>query len=90
MPSSVSLKSRPQPPSGHITRLIPQEGYSFIETSAGKDRFSDNERLIDPGFDRLDIDAPANCVEAGAATRLQARHATAARHARYHASSVDP
>ena len=80
MPASVALKSHPQPPSGHITRLIPQEGYSFIETAGGKDRFSNDEKLIDPGFERQDVDAPANFVEADAAAGLPAMHATAARH----------
>ena len=87
MPTFVMLKSHPQPLPRHITRLIPQEGFSFIDTGDGNDSFFSHERFIDPGFERLDVDAPVPFIDApaimGLQAGLQAKHATAARHSHH-------
>ena len=83
MPVSVAFKSYAKPQVRRLTQLLPQEGYRFVETWEGKDSFFYHERFIDPGFDRQDIDAPAQFIEAAAATGSQTKHASAARHSHH-------
>lgn len=83
MPEFFAFKSGAKPQARRVTLLLPQEGYRFVETWDGKDSFFYNERFIDPGFDRQDIDAPAQFVEAAAAMGSQTRHASAARHSHH-------
>ncbi|OGA02205.1 MAG: hypothetical protein A3H35_17355 [Betaproteobacteria bacterium RIFCSPLOWO2_02_FULL_62_17] len=83
MPALVAFKSLAKPQARRLTLLLPQDCYRFVEAWEGKDSFFYNERFIDPGFDRQDIDAPAQFVEAAAAPGLQTRHATAARHSHH-------
>ena len=83
MPALFAFQSHPTPQPHRVTRLLPQEGYRFLETGEDRDSLLNNERFMDPGFDRQDVDAPAPFIEADAAMGSQTKHATAARHSHH-------
>jgi cold shock CspA family protein/ribosome-associated translation inhibitor RaiA len=48
---------------GHVTKLFPQEGYGFLETSEGREIYFHSHSVLEPGFERLTIGAEVRFVE---------------------------
>lgn len=48
---------------GHVTKLFPQEGYGFLETSDGREVYFHSHSVLDPGFARLTIGSAVRFVE---------------------------
>ena len=48
-----AVKAKETPDHGRIARLMPEEGYGFIETSDGMDVYFHRNAVVDGGFDKL-------------------------------------
>ena len=48
------VKSHEAPPHGRVTRLFPQEGYGFIESSDGREIYFHQNAVVNDGFGRLE------------------------------------
>ena len=51
---------------GRVVRLFPQEGYGFLATPEGREVYFDQNAVLSPGFERLEVGSPVRfCEEAG-------------------------
>jgi cold shock CspA family protein/ribosome-associated translation inhibitor RaiA len=48
---------------GRVTKLFPQEGYGFLETSDGREIYFHSHSVLEPGFERLTIGTEVRFVE---------------------------
>lgn len=48
------VKVHEEPPRGRVTKLFPDDGYGFIETSDGREIYFHQNSVIDPTFERLE------------------------------------
>lgn len=48
---------------GRVTKLFPQEGYGFLETSDGREVYFHGHSVLEPGFERLTIGTEVRFVE---------------------------
>ncbi|MFG0333022.1 MAG: HPF/RaiA family ribosome-associated protein [Maioricimonas sp. JB049] len=48
------VKTHEEPPQGRIVRIIPDEGYGFIETPDGREVYFHANSLVDIRFDRIE------------------------------------
>ncbi len=49
------VKGHGEAPLGRVTKLYPDEGYGFIETTDGREIYFHRNSVLDPDFDRLKI-----------------------------------
>lgn len=47
------VKSHEETPRGRVTKLFPDDGYGFIETSDGREIYFHRNSVIEPSFERL-------------------------------------
>ncbi len=57
------VKAHEEPPRGRVTRLFPDDGYGFIETSDGREIYFHRNSVIDPTFERLEEGSPVVFLE---------------------------
>jgi cold shock CspA family protein/ribosome-associated translation inhibitor RaiA len=57
------VKSHETPPHGHVTRLFPEEGYGFIETSDGREIYFHRNAVVNDGFGKLKSGAEVRFAE---------------------------
>lgn len=58
------VKLHEEPPHGKIIRLLPEEGYGFIERSDGVEIYFHRNSVVEGGFDRLSIGDEVRFAEA--------------------------
>lgn len=56
------VKTKEVPTHGRIARLMPDEGYGFIETSDGLDVYFHRNAVVDGGFDKLEPEQEVRLV----------------------------
>jgi len=66
--------------SGTVARLLPDEGYGFIETSDGRELYFSRENVVHPAFERLEPGTAVQFIEELAAEGPQAKRVSAGRH----------
>ena len=57
------VKTHQLPQHGKVTRLVPGEGYGFIETDDGREFYFSSDNVVEPSFDRLETGAAVQFVE---------------------------
>lgn len=65
---------------GRVTRIIPEEGIGFVETSDGRELYFSRENVVRPAFDRLEPGATVHFIEAPAGEGLQAKRVSSGKH----------
>jgi len=65
---------------GTIARLLPDEGYGFIETSDGRELYFSRENVVHPPFERLEPGAAVQFIEEMAAEGPQAKRVSVGKH----------
>jgi cold shock CspA family protein len=65
---------------GTIARLLPDEGYGFIETSDGRELYFSRENVVHPPFERLEPGAAVQFIEEMAAEGPQAKRVSIGKH----------
>lgn len=58
------VKVHTEPPHGRVTRLFPEEGYGFLETSDGREVYFHRNALVNGDFGRLAVGAEVRFAEA--------------------------
>jgi len=48
---------------GRVSKLFPQEGYGFLETSDGREIYFHSHSVLEPGFERLTLGTEVRFVE---------------------------
>jgi ribosome-associated translation inhibitor RaiA len=74
------VKSHQIPQQGRITRIIPEEGIGFIETSDGRELYFSRENVVHPAFEHLEPGATVRFIEAAAGEGLQAKRVSIGKH----------
>ncbi len=57
------VKAHEEIPRGRVSRLFPDDGYGFIETSDGREIYFHKNSVIEPTFDRLEEGAAVDFIE---------------------------
>ena len=57
------VKAHEESPRGRVTKLFPDDGYGFIETSDGREVYFHKNSVIDPTFERLEEGATVVFLE---------------------------
>lgn len=57
------VKAHEESPRGRVTKLFPDDGYGFIETSDGREVYFHKNSVIDPTFERLEEGASVVFLE---------------------------
>ena len=57
------VKLHEESPHGHVVRLIPEEGYGFIETPDEREVYFSRNSVIDGSFDRLKLGSKVRFAE---------------------------
>jgi ribosomal subunit interface protein len=58
------IKTHEEPlQNGRVTKLFPQEGYGFLETSDGREIYFHSHSVLEPGFERLTVGTDVRFVE---------------------------
>ena len=57
------LKIHEGPPSGRVSKLFPDEGYGFIESSDGAEIYFHRHSVLEDAFDRLTVGSDVEFVE---------------------------
>lgn len=65
---------------GRVSRLVPEEGYGFIESTDGHERYFHRLNLANGDFDRLEPGGEVHFLEGMATEGLQAKRVRADRH----------
>jgi cold shock CspA family protein/ribosome-associated translation inhibitor RaiA len=60
---SGAVKPHNGQPRGRVTRLFPEAGYGFLETSEGRMIYFHSHSVLQPGFDRLDVGSTVYFIE---------------------------
>jgi cold shock CspA family protein len=58
------VKRHEVPPHGRVSRLLPDEGYGFIEAADGQELYFHRNAVLNGGFDRLTVGAEVRFTEA--------------------------
>ena len=58
---------------GRVTRLVPEEGYGFIETAEGHKMYFHRLNLANGDFDKLEVGSTVHFLEGFASEGLQAK-----------------
>jgi ribosomal subunit interface protein len=74
------VKLHETPDHGTVARLIPEEGYGFIETADGRELYFSRENVVHPRFDQLEPGAEVQFIEELAAEGPQAKRVSAGKH----------
>ena len=64
---------------GRVTRLVPEEGYGFIETAEGQELYFHRLNLANGDFDKLEVGGTVHFLEGLASEGLQAKRVRANR-----------
>jgi cold shock CspA family protein/ribosome-associated translation inhibitor RaiA len=59
-------------PRGRVKRLFPEAGYGFLETPEGREIYFHSHSVLQPGFNRLDLDSEVYFAEEERKKDLQA------------------
>lgn len=65
---------------GRVVRIVPEEGYGFIDTPDGHELYFHRENLVNNNFDKLEIGNEVHFLEAVGGQSLQAKRVSPARH----------
>jgi len=65
---------------GMVARLIPEEGYGFIETNDGRELYFSRDNVVHPPFERLEPGMAVQFIEELAADGPQAKRVSAGKH----------
>jgi len=57
------VKSHEALPHARVSKLLPQDGYGFLETPDGREIYFHRNSVLDPGFEHLAIGADVHFVE---------------------------
>jgi ribosomal subunit interface protein len=65
---------------GHVKRLLPEEGYGFIETPDGRELYFARENVLAPAFEHLTPGTEVQFIEEMAQEGPQAKRVSAGKH----------
>ena len=65
---------------GTIARMLPDEGYGFIETSDGRELYFSRDNVVHPPFEHLEPGTAVQFIEELAAEGPQAKRVSAGKH----------
>lgn len=74
------IKSHVQEYVGNISRLIPEEGYGFIERADGTRLYFNRDNVISPPFSQLKVGDEVKFIESPGAEGLQAKRVSIGKH----------
>lgn len=74
------VKAHEIPQHGTVARLLPDEGYGFIETADGRELYFSRENVVHPTFDDLEPGVPVQFIEELAAEGPQAKRVSVGKH----------
>jgi ribosomal subunit interface protein len=74
------IKGHPVPLHGKVARIVPDEGYGFIETADGRELYFSRDNVVYPSFENLEPGVAVQFVEEPAAEGPQAKRVSAGRH----------
>lgn len=57
------VKVHEEPPIGHVTRLLADDGYGFLESADGREIYFHRNAVLNGGFDRLAVGDEVRFVE---------------------------
>ncbi|MGD0073028.1 MAG: HPF/RaiA family ribosome-associated protein [Candidatus Binataceae bacterium] len=57
------VKTHEAPPLARVIKLLPQDGYGFLETADGREVYFHRNSVLEPGFDHLKIGSDVHFVE---------------------------
>lgn len=75
-----ATKVHATPLHGKVVRMLPEEGYGFIETADGESLYFSRENLVTPDFEQLDIGAEVQFIKEDAAEGPQAKRVSVGKH----------
>jgi cold shock CspA family protein/ribosome-associated translation inhibitor RaiA len=58
-----AVKTHGNPSTARVTRMLPEEGYGFLETVDGREIYFHANSVLAPGFNRLDIGCEVHFAE---------------------------
>jgi cold shock CspA family protein len=71
------VKSHELPRQGRVARLVPDEGFGFIESSDGTEVYFSRDNVAHPSFDQLEPGMPVEFIEEQAGEGPQAKRVSA-------------
>lgn len=75
------VKAHAIPQHGKVVRLVPEQGYGFIETADGRELYFSSDNVVEPSFDRLAVGTTVQFVEdVSGAGRQHATRVSAGKH----------
>ena len=57
------VKAHEEAPRGHVSKLLPQEGYGFLTTAQGDEIYFHRNSVLAPGFDQLKLGSEVRFVQ---------------------------
>ena len=74
------VKSHEAPQHGRIARISVDEGIGIIQTSDGRELYFSRENVVHPAFERLEVGASVQFIEASGGEGLQAKRVSIGKH----------
>jgi len=74
------VKVHDTPQHGNIARLFPEEGYGFIETPDGRELYFNQDNVVHPRFDELEVGTLVQFIEDTGAEGPQAKRVSVGKH----------
>jgi ribosomal subunit interface protein len=75
-----ATKVHAQPLRGKVVRMVPEEGYGFIETGSGEELYFSRDNVVTLDFDRLDIGTEVQFIKEIASEGPQAKRVSVGKH----------
>lgn len=75
-----AVKTHAEPLHGRVVRMVPEEGYGFIETGDGEELYFSRDNVVTPDFDQLDIGAEVQFIREIASEGPQAKRVSFGKH----------
>lgn len=74
------VKVHAEPLHGRVARLLPEEGYGFIETADGDELYFSRDNLVTPEFEQLSVGTEVQFIREDAAEGPQAKRVSVGKH----------
>jgi ribosomal subunit interface protein len=75
-----AIKVHATPLHGRVVRVLPEEGYGFIETADGEELYFSRDNVVTPDFQQLDVGAEVQFIKEDAAEGPQAKRVSVGKH----------